>query len=80
MDAKQGDDRDLAADPARFRALTEHAQDAIAEISLDARLLYVSPRFTELFGWQPDEITGKNALELVHPDDRLPVDGIRERA
>ena len=77
MDSNQGEDQDLRADPARFRALTEHAQDAIAEISLDARVLYVSPRFTELFGWKPDEITGKQALDLIHPDDRLPVDAIR---
>ena len=80
MDPNQGDDRTLAADPARFRALTEHAQDAIAEISLDARVLYVSPRFTELFGWKPDEITGKHALELIHPDDRLPVEAIRAQS
>jgi len=30
----------------RFRALTEHARDAILEISDDARMLYVSPGFT----------------------------------
>jgi len=80
MDAKHGDDRTLAAEEARFRALTEHAQDAIVEIALDASLLYVSPRFTELFGWRSAEILGKHSLELVHPDDHDAVEAIRVQA
>ncbi len=80
MDGKLSDDPTLAMEAARFRALTEHAQDAIIEIALDASLLYVGPRFTELFGWKPAEILGKHALELVHPDDRDAVEAIRVQA
>ncbi|HEY8156486.1 MAG TPA: PAS domain S-box protein [Myxococcota bacterium] len=80
MDPNQGEDRPLSVDPARFRALTEHGHDAIVEISLDASVLYVSPRFTELFGWQPGEISGKHALDLIHPDDRRAVESIRAQS
>ena len=80
MDPKQSDDPTLAAEAARFRALTDHAQDAIIEIAFDASLLYVGPRFTELFGWTPGEILGKHALELVHPDEREAVEAVRAQA
>jgi PAS domain S-box-containing protein len=64
----------------RFRALAEHAGDAIAEIAPDARLLYVSPSFTETFGHPLGEVLGKSALELVHPEDLPEVDAIRRSA
>jgi PAS domain S-box-containing protein len=88
MSAKQGKDRELAAVAARalaaeaahLRALTDHAQDAIVEIALDGSLLYVGPRFTELFGWMPGEILGKRALELVHPHERDTVEAMRAQA
>ncbi len=80
MGTQPGDDEALTAEAARFRALTDHAQDAIIEIALDASLLYVGPRFTELFGWIPGEILGKHALDLVHPDDRDAVEAIRAQA
>ena len=74
MRTKQGDREQrpaeaaqgLAAEVAHLRALMDHAQDAIVEIGLDASLLYVGPRFSEIFGWQPGEILGKSVLELVH--------------
>jgi PAS domain S-box-containing protein len=64
----------------RFRALTEHARDAILEIGGDARMLYVSPGFTEAYGYQPEEVLGRSALELVHPDEAGQVEAIRTQA
>ena len=64
----------------RFRAIAENARDAVAEITPDARLLFVSPSFTELFGYRPEEVLGKNALELIHPDDLAQVEEIRVQA
>jgi PAS domain S-box-containing protein len=64
----------------RFRALTEYSRDAIVEISRDARFLYVSPSFTESYGYRPEEVLGINALELIHPEDRTEVDAIRSLA
>jgi PAS domain S-box-containing protein len=64
----------------RYRALAENARDAIVEISPDAGYLYVSPSFTELFGWRPEEVLGANALAFVHPDDFTEIDAIRATA
>jgi PAS domain S-box-containing protein len=61
----------------RFRALTEYARDAIIEVTPEARLLYVSPSFTETYGYRSDDVLGVDALEFVHPEDRAEVDAIR---
>jgi PAS domain S-box-containing protein len=53
----------------RFRALTEHSTDPISEIAQDRRLIYVSPSFTKTFGYEPEEVLGKDAMLHVHPDD-----------
>jgi len=61
----------------RFRVLTEYARDAIVEVSPEARLLYVSPSFTELFGHRSEDVLGVDALEFIHPEDRSEVDALR---
>jgi len=63
-----------------FRALTESARDAIVEISRELRFLYVSPSFTESYGYRPEEVLGANALEFIHPEDRTEVEAIRSFA
>jgi PAS domain S-box-containing protein len=66
-------------DEEHFRALTEHARDAIVEIGREGQLLYVSPAFTEIAGWTPAQVVGRSALELVHPDDVSEADAVRAR-
>lgn len=29
----------------------------------------ISPEFTAMFGWAPDEVVGLSSLDLIHPDD-----------
>jgi PAS domain S-box-containing protein len=53
----------------RFRALTEHSTDPISEVSQDRRLIYVSPSFTKVFGYEPEEVVGKDVMLHVHPED-----------
>jgi PAS domain S-box-containing protein len=53
----------------RFRALTEHSTDPISEVSQDRRLIYVSPSFTKTFGYEPEEVLGKDVMLHVHPED-----------
>lgn len=67
----------LRESEARFRALAEHARDVILEITPEARIVYVSPSVSDSFGYAPEELVGRNALELVHPDDLPEVDAIR---
>jgi PAS domain S-box-containing protein len=52
----------------RFRALIENATDLITLIRPDATIQYQAPSI-ELLGYTPAELIGRNALELIHPDD-----------
>jgi two-component system cell cycle sensor histidine kinase/response regulator CckA len=53
----------------RFRALTENAYDSICEVGSDGRFRYANPRFSEITGFSPEEISTLDARELIHPDD-----------
>jgi len=70
----------LRESEARFRALTEQASDVIAEVEADSRFLYVSPRFTDLLGYTEDQLVGRPALELIHPDDVGRVQPLQDEA
>lgn len=53
----------------RFRAMTEHASDLVAEIDLKGRFIFASPGFEEALGWHPSDLLGEIALHRLHPDD-----------
>ncbi len=57
----------------RFRALVEESWDAIALFGPDGTILYGSPATTRLLGYELREFVGRNAMELIHPDDRSAV-------
>ncbi|MDP3910650.1 MAG: response regulator [Gemmatimonadales bacterium] len=63
----------LRASERRFRALVEHSWDAIALFAPDGTILYGSPATTRLLGYELPEFVGRNALELIHHDDRAAV-------
>jgi len=53
-----------------FRSLIEHSPDAISVIDARGDILYGSASTTRIFGYQPEELVGRNCLELIHPEDR----------
>jgi two-component system cell cycle sensor histidine kinase/response regulator CckA len=57
----------------RFRALVEESWDAVALFGSDGSILYGSPATTRLLGYDLSEFVGRNAMELIHPDDRAAV-------
>ena len=57
----------------RFRALVEESWDAVALFGADGTILYGSPATTRLLGYDLAEFVGRNAMELIHPDDRTAV-------
>jgi PAS domain S-box-containing protein len=59
----------LRESEARFRALIENSSDAIALFGADGAILYGSPSTTQVLGYALDEFVGRNAFELIHPDD-----------
>ena len=60
----------MAAGFAGFRSLIEHSPDAISVIDTRGEILYGSAATSKIFGYQPEELIGRNCLELVHPEDR----------
>jgi len=56
-----------------LHALTVHSLDIIAVLDESGIIRYESPSLQRLLGWEPHEVEGHDALELVHPDDRAAV-------
>ena len=50
--------------------LTDNMLDMISFIDRDRIIRYVSPSIRLILGCEPEELIGRPALELVHPDDR----------
>ncbi len=39
----------------------------MADLSIDARVLYVSNSITDILGYVPEEVVGKSCFEFFHP-------------
>ena len=52
-----------------FRLLADHSTDTLVRGDLDGCRLYISPAVRTLLGYEPEEMTGRRALEITHPDD-----------
>jgi len=68
-------DEALRASEERFRALVENSSDAIVLVDAQGSVLYQSRSAERIVGYTAEERRGRNALELVHPDDRAAVAG-----
>lgn len=55
-----------------FRRLVEHSADVIGRVE-QGRFTYVSPSVRGLFGWTPVKLLGREAIEIIHPDDRAEI-------
>jgi PAS domain S-box-containing protein len=53
----------------RFRALVQDSSDLISIFDPDGQIRYQSPAFEPMFGYSEEDIVGRNALEMVHPED-----------
>ena len=53
----------------RFRKMVESSQDCFWEFDEDANFTYVSPGFRDLLGYEPEELLGLNAFDLMAADE-----------
>ncbi|HEY6155970.1 MAG TPA: PAS domain S-box protein [Gemmatimonadales bacterium] len=60
----------LRASEQWFRALFEHSSEVITLLAADGTVLYASQPASPVLGYGPTENVGRNAFELIHPDDR----------
>jgi PAS domain S-box-containing protein len=65
---------------ARFRSLISNATDLITILDADGVIHYESPPIQRILGYQREELQGRNAFQLVHPDDRAATWWAFERA
>ncbi|MBP1154737.1 MULTISPECIES: GGDEF domain-containing protein [unclassified Paenibacillus] len=52
-----------------YRIIAEHSTDMISKHDMSGNFLYVSPACRKLTGYEPEELIGRTAYELFHPDD-----------
>nr|WP_290226651.1 PAS domain S-box protein [Trichocoleus desertorum] len=59
----------LAQSEAKWRSLIQNSSDIIAILEADGTVRYQSPAVEHIMGHSPQELVGRNALELIHPED-----------
>ncbi|MFI5036201.1 MAG: PAS domain S-box protein [Acidimicrobiales bacterium] len=59
----------LIASESRFRLLAENASDVVLETDGESRVRWTSPSVQRVLGWRPEQWTGHDPTEFVHPDD-----------
>lgn len=52
-----------------FRALTENALDVVSILDREGRFKYNSLSIERVLGYSPQELIGRDAFDLIHPDD-----------
>lgn len=73
VEKRQKSEAELARKDAEFRLLAEGASDVVERYTFSGERLYISPAIQRLTGFTPEERMGRNAFEIVHPDDSLAV-------
>jgi PAS domain S-box-containing protein len=63
-------ERSLRESEERFRRITDNMVDLISQYDTDNTYLYASPSFEKVLGYRPEELIGKVATDLLHPEDR----------
>jgi PAS domain S-box-containing protein len=53
-----------------FRALSENALDIVTIVNQEGIFTYNSLSIVRMLGYQPQDLLGTNAFDLVHPEDR----------
>ena len=65
---------DLRASEERFRALVEHAHDAIMLLDQDGVVRFASQSTAGVLGYAPEAMAGRRIFTLVHPEDRTRIE------
>ncbi|HLK32924.1 MAG TPA: PAS domain S-box protein, partial [Terriglobales bacterium] len=54
----------------RFRSLVQNSSDIITVLDAIGIIRYESPSIEHILGYKPEDLVGKNAFDLIHPDDQ----------
>ena len=53
----------------RLQLMLENASDIVLDVGPDDTYRWVSPSVQQVLGWEPKDLIGKSAVDIVHPDD-----------
>ena len=53
----------------RFRSMVQHAYDFLTVLDARATITYATPNTSRALGYGPDGLAGRNAFDLIHPED-----------
>ncbi|ANE52667.1 PAS domain S-box protein [Flavisolibacter tropicus] len=67
---KREAEQQLRLSEQRFKSLVQNSSDLISINDEQGVCRYVSPTVSEILGYTPEDLQGRNALDLVHPDDK----------
>ena len=56
-----------------YRSLTENSLDLVSIVRTDGTIRYASSSHKRILGYEPEELVGRNAFDLVHSEDRARV-------
>lgn len=69
MEARREVENALRASETRFRGLIENSADGISLVDENGTILYYSPSASRILGYSFEELRGKSAFEMIHPND-----------
>lgn len=70
VDAQVRAEAALVAAEERYRLLAENTMDLVLRADTRGVLEWVSPSVSGLLGYQPEDLVGRFAGDLIHPDDQ----------
>ncbi len=70
MAHRQGAEQALREQEAQLRRLADNTSDLIAEMDASGSLLFVSPSYRSVLGYDPQTLVGMNGFALTHPEDQ----------
>ena len=72
-------EREAANLAAQYKLLADNSTDVIIRIAPDGTRKYVSPSSRDVLGFAPEELVGRDAAALAHPEDHHLIIAARER-
>ncbi len=63
-------EEELARSELYYRSLIENAVDITSVLAPDGHLRYMSPSVERVLGYKPEDVTGRNVFDFIHPEDR----------
>lgn len=62
--------REMANSDERIKLIVQNISDMVTLVNKQGAIIYNNNALTRILGYEPEELNGKNIIELVHPEDK----------